>query len=159
MDPHDVRTHMRRLARGDGRYAYEAFVFVSDVTGQTVEWLREGRIEPNDPSGPRPGEAPPAPGSAPPGAEPRPDSPEEAPRHISGKELLAGFVLLARERWGLLADQVLSSWGVRGSEDVGEIVFLMVEDPHLPWRKRPCDTRADFAGGPDFTKVFRAWDP
>ena len=78
--------------------------------------------------------------------------------HISGHELLEAMRRLARERWGCLARQVLENWGVRRTEDVGEIVFLMVEDEKLEWKRRDSDTRADFENGYSFREEFDRWE-
>lgn len=139
---HRIQERVRWLARHDGRYAFEAFAMVSDAVQRTMEWLKSGEIARDDPGGDPRGEL---------GGIPADEF------HVSGRELLAGFERLARERWGLLADRVLAGWGVRHPEDVGEIVFLMVEDPELPWRKRPCDTRADFAADSDFAERLSWW--
>ena len=69
-----------------------------------------------------------------------------------------GMTRLARERWGCLARLVLEHWGVSRTEDVGEIVFLMVDDEKLQWKRRETDTKDDFAQAYDFAAVFDAWD-
>jgi uncharacterized repeat protein (TIGR04138 family) len=48
-------------------------------------------------------------------------------RHISGRELAEGCRDLAIERFGLMARSVLEFWGIRGTRDLGEIVFALVE--------------------------------
>src|SRR5687768_11621248 len=52
-------------------------------------------------------------------------SPEE--RHISGQELLEGTRKYALEHYGPLAFTVLSYWNLNRCEDIGELVFNMVE--------------------------------
>ena len=159
MPEEDVCAIIRKLANRDGRYAFNAFLFVSDAISCTVQWLRDGSLPRNDQAGQNNNaDTPPDPGPPPPPETPESASTPDSVHHVSGQELLAGCLRLARERWGFMADHVLASWGVRRSEDVGEIVFLMVEDPDLPWRKRPCDSRADFANGPDFRQAFAVWD-
>ena len=138
MSAKDQLDRMRSIAAQDGRYSPEAFLFVSKAIGQTVEWIKKGVLKPDN---------------APEGAREE----QGGMFHVSGKELLSGFRRLARERWGLLAPRVLGSWGVRRTEDVGEIVFLMVEDEELQWRRRPSDTREDFADGFDFQAAFDPW--
>lgn len=68
--------------------------------------------------------------------------------HVSGRELCRGLCEYALEQFGRLARTVLASWGVRRSEDVGEIVFNMVEAGLL--RKTDEDSRDDFVGVCDF---------
>jgi uncharacterized repeat protein (TIGR04138 family) len=97
------------------RYAREAYGFVVAALGHTVRALPGSRR--NDP----------------------------ATRHLSGGELLAGVVALAREEFGTLAPMVFREWGVLASEDVGEIVFELVHCGQLS--ARPQDTIADFREG------------
>jgi uncharacterized repeat protein (TIGR04138 family) len=68
--------------------------------------------------------------------------------HVTGKELCEGLCQYALAQFGRLARTVLGHWGVRRSEDIGEIVFNMVEVGLL--RKREEDRREDFAGVVDF---------
>jgi len=72
--------------------------------------------------------------------------------HVSGRELCEGLCRFALDQYGLLARTVLEHWGVRRSEDVGEIVFNMVEAGLL--RKTDEDTRDDFAGVLDFREAL-----
>lgn len=73
-------------------------------------------------------------------------------RHVSGQELLEGARRYALERYGPMARTVLEHWGVSGCEDIGEVVFNMVESGLLA--KTDKDSKDDFKGGYDFKKVF-----
>jgi uncharacterized repeat protein (TIGR04138 family) len=73
-------------------------------------------------------------------------------RHVSGRELLFGLRDLAVDHWGLMARHVLNTWGIRRTEDVGEIVFNLVEAGLLS--KTDEDRRDDFQGVFDFGKTF-----
>ena len=138
MDPREHLEAIRRLAEADSRYAPEAFFFVSEAVGQTAQWIQD-KVLPEENAGPR--------------------SEDGADRfHVSGQELLAGIRKLARDRWGMLAPRVLGRWGVRRTEDFGEIVFLMVGDEALAWKSRECDRREDFANGFDFRTAFEGVD-
>ena len=75
------------------------------------------------------------------------------PRHVSGQELLEGIREFAIEEFGPMAKTVLNGWGIAHTEDVGEIVFNMVETGLLG--KTEKDNRADFANGYDFDEAFR----
>jgi uncharacterized repeat protein (TIGR04138 family) len=77
----------------------------------------------------------------------------EKPRHISGQELLDGIREFALAEFGPMTKTILNGWGIRQTEDVGEIVFNMVETGLLG--KTEKDSRADFANGYDFDEVFR----
>ena len=50
-----------------------------------------------------------------------------ARRHVTGAELLDGIATFLLEEYGPLAYHVLTSWGVKETRDVGEIVFLMIK--------------------------------
>ena len=76
----------------------------------------------------------------------------DEPRHISGRELTEGVRELAIGRYGLLAKAVLEHWGIHETEDVGRVVFAMVEQGLLV--KEDDDTPEDFADLFDFEEVF-----
>lgn len=78
----------------------------------------------------------------------------EKTRHITGQELLEGIREYALKEYGPMALTVLSEWGIRRSEDFGEIVFNMVE--HGILSKTENDSRKDFQDGYDFEKAFRS---
>ncbi|MCX5655725.1 MAG: hypothetical protein NTY65_13890 [Planctomycetota bacterium] len=72
--------------------------------------------------------------------------------HVTGRELCEGLCDFALAQFGRLARTVLDHWGVRRSEDVGEIVFNMVEVGLL--KKREEDTREDFADAVKFDEAL-----
>lgn len=72
--------------------------------------------------------------------------------HLTGRQLLEGVRLLAIKRYGPMAKTTLEHWGVRRTEDIGEIVFNMVDAGLLG--KTPSDSREDFRGVYDFDVVF-----
>jgi len=76
----------------------------------------------------------------------------DRPRHISGAELAGAVRDLAIDRFGLLARVVLEHWGVHTTEDIGEIVFLLVD--HGVLAKQETDRREDFADIFSFEEVF-----
>jgi len=75
-------------------------------------------------------------------------------RHVSGAKLLDGIRQYALQEFGPLTLRVLNHWGVRQSEDFGEIVFNLVESGVLG--KTEEDQHEDFAGGYDFETIFAA---
>jgi uncharacterized repeat protein (TIGR04138 family) len=80
-------------------------------------------------------------------------------RHVSGAELAHAVRDLAIERFGVLAREVLEHWGIRSTDDVGDVVFAMVDLGLLA--AQPHDTRADFANVYDFDAAFERdypWD-
>ena len=48
--------------------------------------------------------------------------------HILGKELLEGLKEFAIEQFGPMAKTVLNHWGIHRTEDVGNIVFNLIEN-------------------------------
>ena len=72
--------------------------------------------------------------------------------HVSGPELLEAIRRLARERFGAMARDVMDAWGVRRTEDFGEIVFRLVETGFLS--KTEDDHPEDFRGGYSFAEAF-----
>ncbi len=105
------------LREREVRYAREAYAFVVSALNTTVQALPEERLR------------------------------DAERRHLSGGELLDGVVRMAHEEFGALAPTVFAEWGVRTGEDVGRIVFQLVECRQLS--ARPEDTIADFVGGRD----------
>ena len=74
-------------------------------------------------------------------------------RHVTGQELLAGIREFALQQFGPMTKTVLEEWGIRHSQDFGEIVFNMIEVGWLA--KTDKDSRADFENGYDFDEAFR----
>jgi len=72
--------------------------------------------------------------------------------HISGKELLLGIREFALEQYGPMAKAVFSHWGIKTTEDFGEIVFNMVENGLLG--KTEEDSRDDFKDVYDFDQAL-----
>ena len=76
----------------------------------------------------------------------------DTPRHISGAELAQGVRSLAIERFGPLARTVLEHWGVHSTDDVGEIVFALVDAGILITQEG--DRVEDFRGLFDIEDAF-----
>lgn len=81
----------------------------------------------------------------------------ERPRHVSGVEVAGAVRKLALDRFGPMARTVLEHWGITSTADLGEIVFLLVEEGILI--KEPTDTREDFQGLYSFEEVFERGYP
>ncbi len=73
-------------------------------------------------------------------------------RHVSGSELSDGCRKRALELYGPLARTVLEYWGICSTDDIGEIVFKLIEAKHLT--KTEDDSRQDFKNVFDFTEAF-----
>ncbi len=73
-------------------------------------------------------------------------------RHVSGQQLLEGARQYALQEFGPMAYRVLTHWGIHRSEDVGEIVFNLVNKGILG--KTEHDRKSDFENGFDFEQAF-----
>lgn len=72
--------------------------------------------------------------------------------HVSANELLEGFRRHALHEFGPMTLTVLEYWGVRGCEDIGRIVFQLIEAKILG--KTEDDTIDKFREGFDFEEAF-----
>lgn len=72
--------------------------------------------------------------------------------HVSGQELLESAREVAIEEFGPMAKRVLNHWGIEDTEDIGKLVFLMVESEILS--KTDEDSIEDFRHGFDFETEF-----
>lgn len=76
----------------------------------------------------------------------------EERRHVTARELLYGLCAFAREKFGMLAFDVLQSWGIRSGSDVGAIVFHLIDAGILS--RRDEDAREDFDTPLDFKQAL-----
>jgi uncharacterized repeat protein (TIGR04138 family) len=76
----------------------------------------------------------------------------EVRRHVTGAELAWACRDFAQQQFGLLAEEVLSHWGIRRTEDIGRIVFTLVDIGLLV--TQPGDQESDFEGVYRFAEVF-----
>ena len=72
--------------------------------------------------------------------------------HVTGQELCQGFKTLAISEFGIMAKTVLEKWGVTKTDDIGEIVYNMIDAGLLS--KTDEDKIEDFHNVYDFEKVF-----
>lgn len=78
--------------------------------------------------------------------------PGEMNRHVTGQQLCWAVRDVALERWGLMARSVLARWCITSSDDIGAIIFTLVENHWL--QKQPTDTIEDFANVFSFDEAF-----
>jgi len=71
-----------------------------------------------------------------------------ARRHLSGGELAWACRDFAREQFGLLAPTVLGHWGIATTEDLGRMVFTLIDVGLLA--SQPTDKLEDFERVYDF---------
>ena len=72
--------------------------------------------------------------------------------HILGRELLEGLKEFAIEQFGPMAKTVLNHWGIYRTEDVGNIVFNLIEKRFF--FKTETDSLDDFKDVYDFDSAF-----
>jgi len=115
------------LVRRDPRYAYEAYEFVFDALDHALTQLgRKSPAQDEDLDG---GE-----------------------QHVTAVELLEGACDLAQRDFGLMARVVLRMWGIRRTDDVGQLVFNLI-DANL-MNKNEDDRRDDFNGVFDLAQAL-----
>jgi uncharacterized repeat protein (TIGR04138 family) len=108
------------VVQRDPRFAYEAYEFLFHALRHSQKML----------------------GREPPESSEEDTSPGNAHHHISGRELLQGVRDLALREFGLMAATVFRQWGIRRTDDFGEMVFNLVEAGLMS--KTDEDSRADF---------------
>jgi len=72
--------------------------------------------------------------------------------HVSGQELLDGIKDYALEQFGPMARIVFEHWGIKTTNDFGEIVFNMINAGILG--KKEQDSKLDFNNRYDFKNAF-----
>lgn len=77
-----------------------------------------------------------------------------ARRHLTGVELAWACRDFALEQFGMLANSVLTHWGIHTTGDFGALVFMLIEVGLLA--SQPSDRLEDFERVYDFAEVFKA---
>jgi len=72
--------------------------------------------------------------------------------HVSGQELSEGIKGYAMDQFGPMARIVLEKWGIKSTDDFGEIVFNLIDSGLLG--KTDQDRKEDFHDRYDFKKAF-----
>ena len=80
------------------------------------------------------------------------DREESEDRHVSGPELLQGFRDLALREFGPMALFVVNEWGVRASEDVGNMVYNFINLGYFG--RNETDRIEDFSDGVSLTEAL-----
>ena len=73
-------------------------------------------------------------------------------RHVTGPELARACRDHALEQYGLMARQVLGHWGIRRTDDLGRIVYALIDVGLLI--TQPGDREEDFRAVYDFDEAF-----
>ncbi len=75
-------------------------------------------------------------------------------QHVNGGELLDGLRDYALEKFGPMAATVLESWGLRKTDDIGQMVFQLIEIGAFGQSEE--DRPEDFVNRYTFDEAFRA---
>jgi uncharacterized repeat protein (TIGR04138 family) len=121
---------MEEVIRNDGRYPLEAFAFLHDALNHAVSDVY---------------------GSQAPMTQDQ-DPEAEGAHHVSGEQLCHSMRDLAIERWGRLAEPVLSKWNIHATIDLGNMVYLLVNNSFM--RKTADDSVEDFRDVYSFKDAF-----
>jgi uncharacterized repeat protein (TIGR04138 family) len=124
----DPEHPLAELLRRDRRYHRDAYFFVFEALRYAQEHMRLG--------------------------QPSSDAAEDEPeRHVTGQQLCEAIRRYAVQQYGLMAKSVLNEWGVRSTNDFGEIVFNLIDIGQM--RKTETDRREDFDNVFDFDAGLR----
>src|SRR5450755_4808576 len=77
---------------------------------------------------------------------------QHAHRHVSGQELLHGLREFALKEYGPMSKAVLNEWGIKTTDDIGQIVFNLVNSGVLG--KNDTDSPGDFKNVFTFDDAF-----
>jgi uncharacterized repeat protein (TIGR04138 family) len=147
-----------------GRYPLDAFIFVQECVGAATErvhgemnaeqkaiakWMHDEEIGPEQllqlaSAGELPAEISMALEQA--------GGPQKMNRHVTGQQLCHVIGEVSRERWGFMARGVLARWNIHRTEDIGAMIFALVEHDWL--QKQPDDSIDDFNHVFDFKELF-----
>ena len=111
------------IITGDDRFERDAYLFVRDALEYTTKRLQK-------------------------------QQPHKLPAecHVSGTQLLDGLRQYALDQYGPMVVTVLDHWRVRSCEDIGHIVFNLIEAREFG--KAEGDSIEDFRGGYSFQDAF-----
>jgi uncharacterized repeat protein (TIGR04138 family) len=151
----DLDASVRAICAKDPRFRAEAYHFLLEALDATL--TRRGGAPAGDaaPASSASPATPPASASPPAGIRLTPDVLGKGgppPWNVTGRDLLEGFRDLALDRYGALAREVLRTWGVTRTDDVGAVVFNMVEGGLL--QRTATDSPADYHDVFDFEGAF-----
>jgi len=77
---------------------------------------------------------------------------QHAHRHVSGQELLSGLREFALKEYGPMSKAVLNEWGIKTTDDFGQVVFNLVNSNVLG--KNETDSPNDFKNVFTFDDAF-----
>src|SRR5262245_25916317 len=111
------QAHLADIARRDTRYACDAYEFLFEALTFTQSRLGRGLPANADEAGPE--------------------------HHVSGAELVNGYLGLAKLQFGRMARTVFKMWGINSTRDIGEIVFNLIDEGLLGKAENDCKSHFD----------------
>jgi len=120
---HPKRRTLEEIVRDDGSFPLNAYLLVFQALDYTAKLYGKKRL-----------------------------SEDESERHVTGQQLLEGLRRMALDEFGYLAKTVLEQLNVLATDDIGRIVFFLVE--HGLMGKTERDNMEDFVGQYDFERAF-----
>ena len=132
------RDPMLGLLERDTRFRFEAYAFVFDALQFANDRLDMGKVH-----------------DAPEISDERDDEcneGDEVERHVTGQDLCEAMRQYALDQYGLMAQSVLSHWGLHSTGDIGDVVFNLIDIEKM--RKTEHDRREDFDDVFDFKSAF-----
>jgi len=122
MDTHSFQEDVEAICANDPRYAAEAYYFLREALDYTSKAVQKEQ------------------------------RPAGRPRHVTGAELCHGIREYALQEFGPLAFLVLTTWGLRKTDDFGEMVYTLIAAGKLGASEN--DKKSDFAAIYDFEEAF-----
>ena len=117
---------MQQVIAEDGRYPPEAFAYLHEGLNRAVQEVYRSQAG------------------------------GEGQHHVSGQQLCLALRDLAVERWGMMAQAVLSKWNIRATIDFGNMVYLLIDHNYM--RKTDEDSLEHFRDVYDFDKAFGSYE-
>ncbi|MEM6329049.1 MAG: Minf_1886 family protein [Planctomycetota bacterium] len=156
----DPKHPLAELLSRDQRYHLDSYVFVFDSLRFAQETLNMGGLATTPPGQEQHGHATHRSGEGPAASQssaaedPDQDDGDDGPveRHITGQDLCEAIRRYALSQYGLLARCVFDHWGIRTTDDFGEIVFNLIDIGQM--RKTENDRREDFSGVFEFEQAL-----
>lgn len=124
-----LREDLSRVVARDARYTVDAYIFILESLEHAKTIKKRHRKSGRSSGGAR-----------------------GAVNHVSGQELSRAACDLALDRYGVPARQLLRSWGVNSTADLGNIVYRMIASGDL--EKTESDSPSDFENVFDFEEAL-----
>ena len=133
----DESTSLMQLVRSDERYPIEAYLFVRESLAFAADSMELGSCSEAS------------------FAEDLETNLHQSrrERHLSGQELCEASREYAINQYGFMAKVVLNQWGIFSTQDIGEIVYRMINAGIM--KKSSSDRKSHFDDVYDFDAVFQ----